>query len=137
MERLRQHCLTLNVEKCLFNVDRLVFIGILLSEKRIGPTLERVRAPQETREPATVNKVRIFLGLANYSSRFISHFATLSDPPRKLTRKDVPFHFGAEQKAAFESLKQSMAEAGTLATSTRMHQAKSSQTGVLLALEPC
>lgn len=115
MERLRQHCLTLNVEKCLFNVDRLVFIGILLSEKRIGPTLERVRALQETREPATVNKVRIFLGLANYSSRFISHFATLSDPPRKLTRKDVPFHFGAEQKAAFESLKQSMAEAGTLA----------------------
>ena len=52
MERLRQHCLTLNVEKCLFNVDRLVFIGILLSEKRIGPTLERVRALQETREPA-------------------------------------------------------------------------------------
>ena len=115
MQRLRQHCLTLNVDKCLFNVDRLVFIGILLSEKGIGPTEERVRALQETREPATVNKVRSFLGLANYSSRLISHFATLSNPPRKLTRKDVPFHFGAEQKAAFESLKQSMAEAETLA----------------------
>ena len=115
MQRLRQHGLTLNVDKCLFNVDRLVFMGILLSEKGIGPTEERVRALQETREPTTVSEVRSFLGLANYSSRFIPHFATLSEPLRQLTRKDVPFHFGAEQKAAFESLKQSMAEAGTLA----------------------
>ena len=40
MERLRQHGLTLNADKCLFNVDRLVFMGILLSEKGIGPTEE-------------------------------------------------------------------------------------------------
>ena len=115
MERLRQHGLTLNADKCLFNVDRLVFMGILLSEKGIGPTEERVRALQETREPETVSEVRSFLGLANYSSRFIPHFATLTEPLRKLTRKDVPFHFGPEQKASFESLKQSMVEAGTLA----------------------
>ena len=115
MERLRQHGLTLNADKCLFNVDRLVFMGILLSEKGIGPTEERVRALQETREPETVGEVRSFLGLANYSSRFIPHFATLTEPLRKLTRKDIPFHFGPEQKASFESLKQSMAEAGTLA----------------------
>lgn len=74
MERLRQHGLTLNVDKCLFNVDRLVFMGILLSEKVIGPSEERVRALQETREPATVSEVRSFLGLANYSSRFIPPF---------------------------------------------------------------
>ena len=115
MECLRQHGLTLNTDKCLLNVDRLVFMGILLSEKGIGPTEERVRALQETREPETVSEVRSFLGLANYSSRFIPHFATLTEPLRKLTRKDVPFHFGPEQKASFESLKQSMAEAGTLA----------------------
>ena len=115
MECLRQHGLTLNADKCLFNVDSLVFMGILLSEKVIGPTEERVRALQETREPETVNEVRGFLGLANYSSRFIPHFATITEPLRKLTRKDVLFHFGPEQKASFESLKQSMAEAGTLA----------------------
>lgn len=63
MERLRQYSLTLNVDKCLFNVERLVFMGILLSEKGIGPTEERVRALQETREPATVSEVRSFLGL--------------------------------------------------------------------------
>ena len=90
-------------------------MGILLSGKGICPTEERVRALKETREPETVSEVRSFLGLANYSSRFIPHFATLTEPSRKLTRKDVPFHFGPEQRASFKSLKQSMAEAGTLA----------------------
>ena len=115
MERLKQHGLTLNADKCLFNVDRLVFMGILLSEKGIGPTEERVRALQEAREPETASEIRSFLGLANYSSRFIPHFATLTEPLRKLTRKDVSFHFGPEQKASFELLKRSMVEAGTLA----------------------
>ena len=91
-------------------------MGILLSQKGIGPTEERVRALQETRELKTVSEVRSFLGLANYSSRFIPHFATLTEPLRKLTKKkDVSFQFGPEQKASFESLKQSMGEAGTLA----------------------
>nr|XP_058952093.1 uncharacterized protein K02A2.6-like [Pocillopora verrucosa] len=115
MERLKQHGLTLNADKCLFNVDRVIFMGILLSEKGIGPTEERIRALQETREPATVSEVRSFLGLANYSSRFIPHFATITEPLRSLTRKAVPFHFGPEQKTAFKILKQSMADAGTLA----------------------
>lgn len=68
MERLQEHGLTLNADKCLSNVDSLVFMGILLSEKGIGPTEERVKALQETRGPATVNEVRSFLELANYSA---------------------------------------------------------------------
>ena len=76
VERLRQHGLTRNAGKCLFNVDRLVFMEILLSEKGVGPTEERVRALQETSEPEIVSEVRSFLGLAKYSNRFIPHFAT-------------------------------------------------------------
>ena len=60
VERLRQHGLTRNAGKCLFNVDRLVFMEILLSEKGVGPTEERVRALQETSEPETVSEVRSF-----------------------------------------------------------------------------
>ena len=109
IERLQECGLTLNAEKCLFNTDRLVFMGILLSEKGIGPTADRIKAVLEVEEPKS------FLGLANYSSRFIPHFATLSEPLRRLTRKETPFEFGPEQKKSFESLKQKMAEACNLA----------------------
>lgn len=115
MARIRETGLTLNPKKCQFNMDRLIFMGILLSEKGIGPTEERVRAVTEAREPENATEVRSFLGLVGYSSRFIPQFATLSEPLRRLTRKDTPFKFGPEQKKAFSDLKAELARATTLA----------------------
>ena len=115
LQRLCDSGLTVNPDKCVYNMNKLVFMGMLLSEKGIGPTEERVRAILEAREPENITELRSFLGLANYSSRFIPHFATLTEPLRRLTRKDTPYTFGPEQKAYFQSLKESMARAGTLA----------------------
>lgn len=115
MRRLLECGLTLNPQKCQFSMDKLVFMGILLSQKGIGPTKERVRAVIEAREQENATEVRSFLGLVGYSSRFISQFATLSEPLRRLTRKDTPFNFGLEQKRAFQALKDELARAGTLA----------------------
>ena len=72
--------MTLNADKCQFNMDRLIFMGILLLEKGIGPTEERVRAVTEAREPESDTEVQSFLGLVGYSSRFIPQFATMSEP---------------------------------------------------------
>ncbi|KAL1021685.1 hypothetical protein UPYG_G00016520 [Umbra pygmaea] len=115
MKRLSECGLTLNPAKCQFNMDRLIFMGILLSEKGIGPTEERIKAVIETREPENATEVRSFLGLVGYSSRFISQFATRSEPLRRLTRKETKFDFGPEQKKAFQDLKDELARAGTLA----------------------
>ena len=84
---------------------------MLLSKKGIGPTAHCVKAVLELEEPESGSDVRTFLGLANYSSRLIPHFATLSEPLRRLTRKETPFELGPEQKKSFEFLKQKMAEA--------------------------
>ena len=131
IRRLQECGLTLNAEKCLFNMDRLVFMGMLLSEKGIGPTEDRVKAVLEAKEPENATDIRSFLGLANYSSRFIPHFATLSEPLRRLTRKETPFEFGPEQRKSFESLKQKMAEACTLA-----YFAKTAPTKVITDASP-
>ena len=61
---------------------------MLLSEKGVGPTADRGKAVLEVEEPKSASDVHSFLGLANYSSRFIPHFATLSEPRRRLTRKE-------------------------------------------------
>ena len=74
-----------------------------------------MKALAQAREPESVAEVRSFLGLANYSSRFIPQFATLSVPLRRLTKKDVPFVFGTEQKRSFRALKTSLSDTGTLA----------------------
>ncbi len=50
-----------------------------------------------------------------YSSRFIPQFASVTEPIRRLIKKDTPFKFGPEQRQVFQALKQKLAEAGTLA----------------------
>lgn len=115
LRRLQSSGLTLNPEKCLYNMDQIVFMGILLSEKGIGPTAERVRAVVEAREPENVTELKSFLGLVSYSSRFIPRFATLSEPLRRLTRKNERFVFGPEQRESFKALKEELAKATTLA----------------------
>lgn len=62
--------------------------------------MERVRAVVEARVPENASEVCSFLGLAGYSSWFIPQFASVSEPPQRLTKKDTPFHFGPEQKQA-------------------------------------
>ena len=52
---------------------------------------DKVKAVVEAREPESVSEVRSFLGLLNYSGRFIPDLATLSEPLRRLTKKDVEF----------------------------------------------
>ena len=114
-KRLRDCGLTINSEKCQYNMDRIIFMGILLSEKGIGPTEGRVKAVLEARQPRNLAELRSFLGLVTYSSGFIPQFATISEPLRRLTRKNTPYEFGKEQVESFEKLKNCLAEATTLA----------------------
>ncbi len=88
LERLRACGLTLNPEKCQYNMDRIIFMGMLLSEKGIGPTNDRVKALKDAREPETTAELRNFLGLISYSSRFIPHIRS----PSKTHQKGCPFH---------------------------------------------
>ena len=115
LNRLSERGLTINLKKCVFSMPKLTFMGMLLSEKGIGPTEARVQAMIDTREPTTPEEVRGFLGLANYSARFIPAYTTMAEPLRRLMSKDTKFEFGPEQKHAFSQLKKSIANAITLA----------------------
>ena len=99
--------------------------------KDIGPTEERVRAVVDARQPENAHELWSFLGQVNYSARFILQYATISDPLRRLTRKDMPFVFGREQIAAFNTLKEELAKAMKLA-----HFDKKALTNVIAEASP-
>ncbi|XP_015747522.1 PREDICTED: uncharacterized protein K02A2.6-like [Acropora digitifera] len=107
--------LTLSREKCVFQMSKLTFMGYLLSNKGIGPTESRVEAVVTAREPQNAGEVRSFLGLVNFSARFIRNLASIAEPLHRLTRRETPFVWGTEQQPAFDTLKSSLANAETLA----------------------
>ena len=97
--------LTLNPDKCKFGMEKLIFMGHVLSKDGIQPTGERVKAVNEAKRPETVNEVRSFLGLVNYCGRFINNLSTIEEPLRRLTRKNVNWAWGSEQERSFQELK--------------------------------
>ena len=115
LQRLQQRGLTLNGEKCKFKMPQLEFMGYLLSTRGIGPTESKVEAVVNAREPASVAEVKSFMGLVNFSAKFIPNLATVSEPLRQLTRKGVTFKWGEKQQEAFKALKETLASAETLA----------------------
>ena len=96
-------------------MDKVVFMGLLVSKYGIGPTEEKVRAVLESSRPATPTEVRSFLGMVGFSARFIPNFATIAEPLRAISRQGVPFVWGSEQEASFQELKQQLASAPVLA----------------------
>lgn len=84
LERMKEKNLT---DKCRFRTAQLVFMGLILSDKGIGPADDKVRAILDARKPQKVSEVRSFLGLANYNAQIIPDFATIAEPLRDLPRK--------------------------------------------------
>ena len=110
LERIQDKSLTLNKTKCLFHMTELEVMGHLLSARGIEPTQPKVEAVTEARQPESAAEVRSFLGLLNVCAKFIPDLAAVTEPLRKLTRKDVQFSWGKEQEAAFGELRRRLAK---------------------------
>ena len=98
LAKLEENNLTFNGEKCNFRMNKIVFMGILLSQHSVGPTEEKEWAVKDASRPTTPSQVRSFLGLVGFSSRFISDFACIAEPLRALTRNGVNFEWTEVQE---------------------------------------
>ena len=51
------------------------------------------------------------MGIENYCHQFIANFSTITEPLRRLTKKNQKFIWGKEQQKAFQTLKQKLTRA--------------------------
>ncbi|XP_055634002.1 uncharacterized protein K02A2.6-like [Toxorhynchites rutilus septentrionalis] len=105
LDRLEEYGILLNSKKCLFNVNKLEFLGHELSEKGIRPTESRVKAIEQFRSPSNIAELRSFLGLVTYVGRFVPNLASKTDPLRDLLRKGTLFKWSNVHQNAFDSIK--------------------------------
>ena len=60
------------------------------------------------------HEVQSFLGTANYCSKCIQNFATITAPLRELTKHNVRFEWSKAHDEAFDTLKQTLTSAPCL-----------------------
>ena len=115
LSRLAGKNLTLNPGKCKFLQKSLNFFGQIFSERGTTPDPKRISALENTKKPTSAQEIRSFLGMVNYSSKYIKDYATISAPLRELTKKHVVFKWEQKHQDSFEMLKKALTSAPVMA----------------------
>ena len=81
------------------------YLGLIISEGMVHMDEVKVKAIAQWPAPKNLCKLRGFLRFTNFYHRFIQDFARTARPLNNMTKKDTPWHWGPEQREAFETLK--------------------------------
>ncbi len=109
LQKLTDHNITLNGEKCKFSAEEVNFLGYRVSASGIQPTASNVAAILNLKEPTNRAEMSSFLGTTNFYLKFVPNYADKAEPLRRLLRKDAKWQWGDSQQCAFNELKEAIA----------------------------
>ena len=104
LQTLREHQFYTKFSKCEFWLDRVAFLGHVITTEGIYMDPQKVEAALNWERHTSVIEVRSFLGLAGYYSRFVKNFSRIVVPLHYLTRKELVLSGMISVKRVFKSL---------------------------------
>lgn len=103
--RLREHKLLLQSEKCTFLKSSTTYIGHIISREGVMLDPGKVETVENFPIPKTSKDMKSFLGLCGYYRRFIKDFAKIAKPLNRLLKEVSEFIWTNEQETAFQQIK--------------------------------
>ena len=103
LTRLNEKGLRCRLAKCTFAQPMVEYLGHMMSHGGIakGP---KVDAVIKMVRPDNVSSLKSFLGSVQFYGKFLPDLSTVTEPLYQLTRRNIPWRWGAEE-AAFQQLK--------------------------------
>ena len=77
-------------------MDKVVFLGYVVSTKGIEVDEENVKLIKEWPTPKLITEVRSFHGSASFYCRFVKDLSTLATPLTEIVKKSVGFKLGSK-----------------------------------------
>ncbi len=108
LARLEKKGLTLNLDKCEFNQERILFYGHVFTKKGMEPDPKKVEAINRMEDPTDVKELRSLLGMVVYYGRYIPNLASITDPLRLLLKTDVDWCWGEMHSRALIQIKKAL-----------------------------
>jgi hypothetical protein len=83
--------LKLNLKKCSFGAQHIVFLGHVVTRQGSYPDPKKVHVVKDFLVPKSVTNVQAFLGLIEYYKKFVRGYTKIVGSLFDLTKKDQSF----------------------------------------------
>ena len=115
LQILREHQLYAKFSKCQFWLDKVAFLGHVISAEGISVDPQKIEAIVNSKPPTNVSEVHSFLGLAGYYRKFVEGFSKIATPLTNLLKNDQKFKWSDTCQHSFEELRKILTTAPALA----------------------
>lgn len=105
LQRLQDHGLRLNRDKCSFFVKKVLYLGHELSASGIRPASESLEAIRNLPTPKGPADLKKFLGMVSFYAKFFKGMAEMAAPLYDATKKNTRFNWTRQCSSAFRQLK--------------------------------
>ena len=105
LERLQKLDLFLKPSKCVFETNRVEFLGVILENGTVTMDPVKVSGVADWKTPKNVRDIRKFLGFCNFYRRFIRGFSQVAKALNNRLRKATKWEWGPAEEESFQELK--------------------------------
>ncbi len=114
LNRLWEADLQMNIQKCEFDVEEIIFLKVIVSEQDLCMNSIKVKAIINWTTSINLKEVQSFVRFVNFYCRFIKNFLKLVKSFTQLTRKNTSFVWNKVCVQAFDDLKKQISSTSVL-----------------------
>ena len=88
-EKFREAGIALKMSKCEFFKNKIEYVGHLVSDQRISPMRQKIKAPKELPPAINITEGRYMIGLIGYYRKIFAIFSDMIRALNELTKKPL------------------------------------------------
>lgn len=97
--------LSLSVKKCRCGYQEIKLLGHIVGKDGFKMDPDKIEHITKWPRPNSVSEINSFLGMIQYYRRYLRDLSTVVAPLNLLKKKNIAYHWGASQEAAFQECK--------------------------------
>ncbi len=110
LNRLQEADLQIDIDKCKFHVQKIIFLELLMSIERLKMNSWKMQAVVDWSTLNNLTQIQFFIDFCNFYQCFIKNFLKIVCSMIQLTQKKIIFEWNKVCQTAFDHMKRCMTE---------------------------